>query len=120
MKPYPPIRAATDLAAGAAGNPREDPSPPPQYLLQTFPHILGLLLDSGFTTLLVTVAGETKPIRDEGSRMASAARMGNWAVICRTQAAGSFTSAFAALVLSPTELVKCWLQTRIKWRRWER
>ncbi|XP_058404086.1 mitochondrial ornithine transporter 1 isoform X3 [Diceros bicornis minor] len=175
MKSNPAIQAAIDLTAGAAGNPREDPSPPPSTfyrghslrpdwaalrhhesedadvpwpvqgpdrllpedllpgglpgLLQGDQpgadcqrrrelgplHVLRLLPAGGAESGWIGQAGKA-----EVFRMVSAARMGNraghWSpMLCpfsdlQNAAAGSFASAFAALVLCPTELVKCRLQ----------
>ncbi|XP_057345323.1 mitochondrial ornithine transporter 1 isoform X4 [Manis pentadactyla] len=114
MKSSPAIQAAIDLTAGAAGNSRENPvfcsrgtacvlTGQPfdtmKVKMQTFPSLYRGLSDcclKTYSQVVQKVVGLDKQAKLSDLQNA---------------AAGSFASAFAALVLCPTELVKCRLQT---------
>ncbi|XP_036022656.1 mitochondrial ornithine transporter 1 isoform X2 [Onychomys torridus] len=103
MKSNPAIQAAIDLTAGAAGGTAcvltGQPFDTMKVKMQTFPDLYRGLTDCCLKTYSQVVR--------------KVVGLDNQAKLSDLQnaAAGSFASAFAALVLCPTELVKCRLQT---------
>ncbi|XP_077014203.1 mitochondrial ornithine transporter 1 isoform X3 [Tamandua tetradactyla] len=103
MKSNPAIQAAIDLTAGAAGGTAcvltGQPFDTMKVKMQTFPDLYRGLTDCCLKTYSQVVR--------------KAAGLDRQAKLSDLQnaTAGSFASAFAALVLCPTELVKCRLQT---------
>ncbi|XP_075419004.1 mitochondrial ornithine transporter 1 isoform X2 [Tenrec ecaudatus] len=103
MKSNPAIQAAIDLTAGAAGGTAcvltGQPFDTMKVKMQTFPTLYRGVTDcclKTYTQVVRKIIGLDKQAKLSDLQNA---------------AAGSFASAFAALVLCPTELVKCRLQT---------
>ncbi|XP_038290652.1 mitochondrial ornithine transporter 1 isoform X6 [Canis lupus baileyi] len=136
MKPNPAIQAAIDLTAGAAGGTAcvltGQPFDTLKVKMQTFPDLYRGLTDCCLKTysqvgfrgfykgtspaLIANIAensvlfmcyGFCQQVVRKVVGLEKQAKLSD----LQNAAAGSFASAFAALVLCPTELVKCRLQT---------
>ncbi|ERE79839.1 ornithine transporter 1-like protein [Cricetulus griseus] len=135
IKSNPAIQAAIDLTAGATGGtacPTGQPFDTTKVKMQTFPDLYRGLTDCCLKTysqvgfrgfykgtspaLIANIAKNSVLLMCYGfcqqvvRKMVALDRQAKLSDL-QNAAAGSFTSAFAALVLCPTELVKCQLQT---------